>query len=316
MHPLERLVDLVALLLESRRPRTFEEIRDLIEGYQQEDPSTAKRMFERDKDLLRDLGVPLETVPTDAWEAEEGYRIRKDRYYLPEISFTPEEISALLVAARATGADPSAEHAAWKLLSGTGGPALGDLAPGPLAVDPGEEGARLLVLADALDRGRSVRFRYRTPRGAAGERRVDPYGLVWRAGHWYVVGLDRGRGEIRAFRLSRIVSGPADAGEGSAPPEGFRAADHVQAGPWGPGGPIRQAVVALSPEVAWWATSGVPGAERVRARRDGWVEVRVPMGEGETLASWVLQFGPDARVVSPRSLRDEVVRRLEALVGD
>ncbi|HYX80342.1 MAG TPA: DNA-binding transcriptional regulator, partial [Actinomycetota bacterium] len=82
MQPLERLVNLVALLLDSRRPLTFEEIRERMpEGYPQEDEDSAKRMFERDKDLLRDIGVPIEAVATDAWDVERGYVIRKDRYY-------------------------------------------------------------------------------------------------------------------------------------------------------------------------------------------------------------------------------------------
>lgn len=314
MHPVERLLNLVALLLETRRPLPFEEIRNALhEGYGQEDLQSAKRMFERDKDVLRDLGIPIETAPTDPFEVEPGYRIRKERYYLPEIVFTPEELSALLVAARSASGDTSAEEAVRKLLSGSEG-SLAAFSVGPLAIDPGD-GARLGALAEAAARSRSVRFRYRTARGEDAERHLDPYGVLWRGGRWYVVGLDRDRGEIRAFRLSRMASAVEEAGEGSAPPGGFRAADHVRGGPWGLGEPARHAVVALSPDVAWWATAGVPGAERVRARKGGWVEVRVPLGDLDQLASWVLQFGPDAKVVSPRSLRDEVVRRLEAVLA-
>ncbi|HEY8116043.1 MAG TPA: WYL domain-containing protein, partial [Actinomycetota bacterium] len=118
MHPLERLVNLVALLLESRTPLTFEQIRSkLAEGYGHQDASSAKRMFERDKDVLRDIGVPIDVVSTDAWDVEHGYTIEKDRYYLPEIAFTPEELSALFVAVRSAG-DVSAEEAVRKLLSG------------------------------------------------------------------------------------------------------------------------------------------------------------------------------------------------------
>ena len=101
MQPLERLVNLVALLLDSRTALTFEQIREkLAEAYEHDEIESAKRMFERDKDLLRDIGVPIEVVATDAWDVEQGYRIAKDRYYLPEIAFTPEEISALFVAVR------------------------------------------------------------------------------------------------------------------------------------------------------------------------------------------------------------------------
>ena len=88
------------LLLETRTPLTFEQIRETLEPYRQEKVDTAKRMFERDKDILRDYGVPLELVDTDVWGAEQGYVIPKDAYYLPEIAFTPEELAALFVAAQ------------------------------------------------------------------------------------------------------------------------------------------------------------------------------------------------------------------------
>ncbi len=125
MQPLERLVNLVALLLDSRRPMTFEEIRERMPGaYEQSDLDTAKRMFERDKDILRDIGIPIEVVATDVWDAEQGYTIPKDEYYLPEITFTAEEISALFVAARTGGQDTSAEEAVRKLLYGAEGAIL------------------------------------------------------------------------------------------------------------------------------------------------------------------------------------------------
>ena len=114
------------------------------------------------------------------------------------------------------------------MLAGLAGPGLGDLG----GMDP-----RLERAAEAVAGQRRVRFGYRTARGAESEREVDAYGLTIRGGHWYLVGRDEGRGEIRSFRLSRFSTDPVDAGEGSAPPEGFRVAEHVQAGPWGPGEP-------------------------------------------------------------------------------
>src|ERR671930_35612 len=119
MHPLERLINLVALLLEARRPLTFEQIRSLMPAYQQDDVAAAKRMFERDKDTLREVGVPVELSSTDAWEVEQGYRIPKDQYYLPEVTFTPDEVWALFVAAHAPGQSGDAELAFQKLSTGT-----------------------------------------------------------------------------------------------------------------------------------------------------------------------------------------------------
>ena len=312
MHPLERLVNLVALLLESRTPLTFDQIREkLTEGYGQEDVSSAKRMFERDKDILRDIGVPIEVMSTDAWDAEQGYTIDKDRYYLPEIAFTPEEISALYVAMRSAG-DVSAEDAVRKLLSGVDRGILGGLGAPALMT---EADPNLSAAAEAVAVNRRVRFAYRTSRGDRSDRTVDAFGLAVRGGHWYLVGLDADRGEIRSFRLSRISGALEVEGEGASPPEGFRAADHVWGGPLDAEEPSTTATVAFAPQVAWWATRGVRGAETLRTRDDGWVEVRVPWQQGEQLVSWVLSFGPDAEVVDPAEVRTEVLERIEAILA-
>ena len=316
MHPLERLLNLVALLLEARRPRTFEEIRRLIPAYQQADVASAKRMFERDKDVLRDVGIPVEVEATDVWEVEQGYRIPKDRYYLPEISFTPDEVWALFAASHAPGEDGEAELAFWKLSTGVDTTLLSAIAERPVAPGVDASGPHLGAVADALSRRRAVRFRYRPSQGRVGQREVDPYSLVYRSGHWYLVGLDRSKSEVRSYRLSRIAGPVKDIGEASNPPEGFEASALLKSGPWGLGEPEATARVAFSPEVAWWAVPYTPGARALRSREDGWVEAEVPASRTDSFLSWVLSFGPDVAVLAPRSLRDQVLRRLKALVAD
>ena len=312
VEPLERLLNLVALLLEARIPMTFEQIRETLpDAYGQDDRDSAKRMFERDKDTLRDYGVPLELVATDIWDVEQGYTIPKERYYLPEIAFTPQELAALFVAAQTGGDTDPAEQAVRKLLYGADGGVLAGLAGGRMAT--GTPGTLLLAAADAAQRRRRVRFGYRTSKGAATEREVDAYAMLCRRGHWYLVGRDVERDAVRAFRLSRLTSDLRDTGEGSDPPESFRAADHVLAGPWGVGEPSASATVGFAPDVVWWATAGLPGAATGEPREDGWTEVTLPLGDVAELAGWVLQFGPDATVVAPDELRDEVLARLEAI---
>ena len=311
MEPLERLLNLVGLLLETRTPLTFEQIRATLEPYGQGNVDSAKRMFERDKDILRDYGVPLELVDTDAWGSEQGYLIPKERYYLPEIAFTPEELGALMVAAQGVRGETPAEQAVRKLLSGSERGILDGLAGGPLASGSDARGALVMAVASAAQHHRRVRFGYRTSRGDGSERDVDAYAAVFRSGHWYLVGYDRERAEPRSFRLSRFTGDLIDAGEGSQAPEGFRAADLLR-GPWSPGGEDH-ATIALSPEIAWWAASTLAGAEVQRTRDDGWVEVTVPMADERELAPAILQLGPDATVVSPDTLRAEVVARLEAI---
>jgi predicted DNA-binding transcriptional regulator YafY len=315
MHPLERLINLVALLLESRRPLTFDEIRDLMPAYQQEDPASAKRMFERDKDTLRDAGIPIDVAATDPFEVEQGYRIWKERFYLPDLELTPDEVWALFVAAHTPGEDPEAERAFQKLSTTAETDVLAAIAE--RAVTPGADpsGPHLGPIADALAGRRAVRFKYRTLQGKLGQREVDPYGLVFRSGNWYVVGRDRSREDVRSFRLSRVASAIKEIGPASPPPEGFDAAKYLEAGPWGLGRPVQRAMIAFSPKVAWWALSEASGARLVRTRSDGWVEADVPASETDSFVSWVLSFGPDARVESPESLREQVVARLEALAS-
>lgn len=312
VEPLERLLNLVALLLETRTPMTFEQIRGtLSDAYGQQDKDSAKRMFERDKDALRDYGIPLELVATDIWDVEQGYTIPKEKYYLPEIAFTPEELAALFVAAQTGGGGDAAEQAVRKLLYGADGGVLAGLTGGPLA--SGTPGTLLLSAADAAQRRRRVRFGYRTSRGTTNDRDVDAYAMLCRGGHWYLVGRDRERDAVRVFRLTRFTSDIADSGEGSEPPPAFRAADHVLAGPWGVGEPSASATVSFAPEVVWWATAGVTGVSTGEPGSDGWTPVTLPLADVADLAAWVLQFGPDARVVEPDELREEILGRLEAI---
>jgi proteasome accessory factor B len=313
MHPLERLINLVALLLESRSPRTFEDIRRLLPAYQQQGRATAKRQFERDKDILRAIGIPVEVAPTDVWGVEEGYTIPKERYYLPEISFTPEEVAALFVASHTPGEDGEAAQAFRKLAQQAETGLLSTLAAVSATTGIDSSGPHLGEAADAVSRRRRVKFRYRPVQGRAGERDVDAWGLVFRTGAWYLVGNDRRRGEPRSFRLSRILSAVRDVGAGEAPPAGFRAAEHVTAGPWGFGEPEVRAKVAFSPKVAWWALSGVPDASVLRTRKDGWTEAELPAAGTDSFVSWILSFGADARVISPKAVRDAVVSSLKAV---
>ena len=312
VHPLERLINLVALLLDTNRPLTFEQIRAALGAYEQMDRASAKRQFERDKDLLRQIGIPVEVESTDVWEVEEGYRIPRERYELPDISFTPEEGAALFVAMRAAGADAGASEALEKLLPGAGRAVLSAAgAEAFAAVDA--VGPSLRAIGDAVMERRRVRFTYRPTQGEVGEREVDAWGLVFRRGAWYLVGGDRTRGEPRSFRLSRIVGEIAVVGDADPPPPEFRAADHLMAGPWGVGEPQTTARVAFDPKVVWLVRRQVPDAEEVETLSDGWTVLEVPAAAGEAFVAWVLSFGPDAELLEPEDLRAAVIGSLEEL---
>ncbi len=312
MEPLERLINLVALLLNANRPLTFEEIRASLGAYQQDDPAAAKRQFERDKDDLRKIGIPIQTEHTDAWEAEVGYRIAKEDYYLPEIDFTPEEVAALFVAAHAPGDSREAAQAFWKLAQGSDTDVLSGL-PERISTGVDASAPHLVPAARAVAARRLVRFTYRSVQGEETEREVDAWGLVFSRGSWYLVGRDRARDDVRTFRLSRIRSDIEEFGEAEPPPEGFEARTRLEAGPWGLGEPETTARIAFSPKVAAWAIAQAPGAKIGRTRRDGWSEATVPASRAEAFVSWVLSFGPDARVLSPKTVREAVLEALEAV---
>jgi predicted DNA-binding transcriptional regulator YafY len=272
-------------------------------------------MFERDKDTLRDAGIPIDVTPTDPWDVEQGYRIWKERFYLPDLQLTPDEVWALFVAAHTPGEDPEAERAFQKLSTSAEAGVLAAIAERLVTPGADPSGPHLGPIADALASRRAVRFKYRPLQGKPGQREVDPYGLVFRSGNWYLVGRDRTREDVRSFRLSRVASAIKGIGPASPSPEGFDAAKHLEAGPWGLGRPAQRATIAFSPKVAWWALSEAPGARSVQELPDGWIEADVPASESESFVSWVLSFGPDARVESPASLRDQVVAKLQAITS-
>lgn len=320
MDTLERLVDLVILLVETRRPLTFAEIRERIaDGYPQENLDSAKRMFERDKDAARAIGVPISVV-SDELGAEPAYTIPKERFYLQEVAFTPEEVAAVLLAVRGgTPQDPAA-IAAGKVLSGLrdggaggAGPSLGD-AIRSLPVAGGDGAERLHEVWDAIAGRRAIRFAYRDAEGALATRTVDPFRIAFRAGRWYLVGHDRDREAIRVFRLSRIVSASEDVGESAPAPADLRVEEHLAASPTGGTDRGGSARIAFAPHAVWPAVRSVEVRSETEGP-DGWVELEIPNGDPEWLASWVLSFGEDAVVLGPDDLRAEVVARLEAVRG-
>ena len=97
---LERLLNLTALLLDARRPLTAEQIQRQLDY--PEDRTAFRRAFERDKDELRTMGIPLrvERVPGVLPEVD-GYRIPREEYALRDPGLTTEELAALHLAASA-----------------------------------------------------------------------------------------------------------------------------------------------------------------------------------------------------------------------
>ncbi|MGH3263497.1 MAG: helix-turn-helix transcriptional regulator, partial [Trebonia sp.] len=197
------MLNLVICLLATRRYLSADQIRRMVAGYEDLADEAFKRKFERDKEDLRDLGIPLETGSDSSFDDEPGYRIRRDDYNLPELTFDPAELAVLGVAARtwqhASLGGPASE-ALLKLRAA--GLDLDDAVPVAIETRVATSEPAFEALRVAATDRRPVRFDYRE---AGATRHVEPWGLVSWHGHWYLVGHDLDRAEPRVFRVSRIV---------------------------------------------------------------------------------------------------------------
>lgn len=307
-----RLTNLVALLLETRVPLTMEHITDeLAEGYP--DKFTARRTaFERDKAVLRSLGVPLrQEVLSGDQAGRTGYWIERSEFELGDLGLADDERRALQVAIAMVHVEPSWTEQAWWKLEQPGDESPVDAPPltASLPADP-----VLPLLHEGIARRAEVRFGYR-----GRQRRLHPYGLLSRDGFWYVVGYDVDAAALRAYRRDRIegkvIVGAAEVFER---PEGFRVADVFPADPKLLGGESAGAL-----EATVWigaararATVAELGDEAVREQRgDGSVVVAVPCVNLPAFRSWVLGFLEEAEVLGPPEVRDEIVRWLREVVS-
>ena len=187
---LERVTDLVLVLLDTPQPLTLDAIAHQVPGYPSEH-SARRQAFERDKRLLRDEGIPVLTQRLPGHE-QYGYLIDRESFYLPELDLEPDEQVALhLAVAGVHLGDPSGRDALLKL----GAAGLGDVRPIASMVPP----AALIELFEAVRTRATAGFSYR-----AEMRRVAPVGLWFRFGHWYLVAWDLDRGAVRTFRVDRI----------------------------------------------------------------------------------------------------------------
>ncbi|MDP9022003.1 MAG: WYL domain-containing protein [Actinomycetota bacterium] len=301
----ERLINLTVALLETRRPLTLAEIRRDVAGYHHDDPESARRMFERDKNDLRQLGVPIETRPVDPLGPDVGYLIDPDAYALQPVELSAEEVAALSIAVQVTG-EEAARPGLAKVATRAPDPAA--VPTPPARIDVG--GDALDGVADAVVERRSVGFGYRTASGAASTRMVDPYGVVQRRGAWYLVGRDHDRDAVRAFRMDRLTTAPEVASEPHAytTPADLDLAAHVA----GPVGEMIAAVVAFAPGVVWEIAAR--GGVSQGTRDDGWVVARFDDVDPQRFLPWVLTFGAHAEVLAPPELRADARTRLRDLL--
>jgi predicted DNA-binding transcriptional regulator YafY len=310
----ERLLNLVICLLSTRRPLSAEQIRHAVPGYDRDGDEAFQRMFERDKNELREIGVPIE-VHRDPWEEEPGYRIVRQAYELPEITLEADEAAVLGLAAQVWQRASLAEAAGGALLKlRAGGVETDESAVGALELRVDTRDPSFPALWEAVRDRRAVRFDYRTAgSGTLRTRVLEPWGVVSRRGRWYVVGHDRDRQDSRVFRLSRI-SGPVTPlgrpGAVEVPEQvdlramvGYR--DDLAL-------PERPALL----RVREGTCEGLRQlATEVRRGAGGWDEVDLVFADPERLAGWIASLGADVEVVEPPDAREAVIRRLKGAMA-
>lgn len=316
----ERLFSLVLALLATDTGLTKNEILSTVQGYRQKyahssDNSNLERQFERDKDDIRDLGVPLETIESPGQAGNNQnlrYRIPRGEYELPaDISFSPEETTLLNLAAmvwREGSLSGESRRAIIKLRSlgvATTEPVLG-YAPRVRVRDAAFE-----PLSAALEKHTVVQFSYLKPgEGAPRLRTVAPLALVQHQGRWHLYADEPESGATRTFLLRRIVSSimtttktfPVPSADQSE--KALAELDEV----WN----SHTAVVEVEP--------GSDAATRLGKRRgtvaaaSGALELHY--SDANIFADELAGFGPEVLVISPPDLRDAVRARLEATAVD
>jgi proteasome accessory factor B len=308
----ERLLSLVVCLLAARRYLTAEQIHAAVPGYPPYGEAF-KRMFERDKDELRELGIPLQTGA--AGGDETGYQISRNDYELPEITLAPDEAAVLGLAARVWRRAELADAAAGGLLKLRAAGVESEDIPG---IEPRvrTDDAAFPAMWQAVRDRRPVSFSYQAVgRAIPQQRHLQPWGVVSRHGRWYVGGHDRDRDAPRVFRLSRVIGPVTFDGPPRSylVPAGTDVRDLVRS--WGGQHPQRRtAVVRVRHGSGFWLRRW---ARQVPGTPDelGWDRLEFPFSEVDWLASNLASYGPDVVVLDPPDLREAVIGVLKAVLS-
>ncbi len=330
----ERLFSLVLALVATEHGLTKAEILSNVQGYRQRyevrgDNASLERQFERDKDDIRELGVPLETIesPQDAGNNQNlRYRIPKGAYDLPaEVSFTPEEVTLLNLAGEVwrEGSLSSESHRALLKLASLGiavdDPTIG-YAPRVRVREPA-----FGPLTSAIERQLVVKFPYFKPgERTALLRTVAPLALVQHQGRWHLSSIDRDRDEPRTFLLSRIVGPVTTTRTAFERPAGV---DHAAAAlaeldrvlqlntvviTVEPGSDAESRFIARA--IGSTAAADDSGDSGVSEGRDGDpVTFTLNYSDQVLMADELASYGPEVRVLRPAAMRDQVIARLRAV---
>jgi predicted DNA-binding transcriptional regulator YafY len=315
LHQLERVTNLLALLLSTRRHLTFDEIRNELKGQYPDNLVAARAAFERDKAILRDEGIPISSEVQGGDKAGiTGYRIDRSAYELGDLQLTGREAAALRIAVSALRMGQSwGEEALWKVDMDSGLEA----SPQPVVQASLPVDQKLPSLHDAMSRLQVVSFTYN-----GRTRELEPFGLLARSGWWYLVGNDRSVNAMRTFRVDRISSDvvvlegetferPADFDVRTSFPADLKELpDSIDVG-----GDIAKVLIDATDVNTVLGQYG-PDA-LVERHRDGSATFAIPCANVQAFEHWLLGFLDRAEVLEPVKLRQHVVEWLTALTrGD
>ena len=305
----ERLVNLTIALLATKRYLTKSEIFRTVDGYEGA-PESKERMFERDKDDLRNLGIVIEVGTFDPlFEDESGYRIKPENYQFQLGELDSKDIALLSLAAeawRGAALDSSALSALVKLHAigiETDAEALPDLAPVIISKD-----TNLALAISAITSRTIISFSYLSEALQLESRVLEPYAVASRYGHWYLFGMDLDRKDLRSFRLDRIQGALATKGRAGnyEIPQSFSVKGH-----------LLETRSQQSAEL--YLRSGRALALRSRSTEIpdekaplGWERVSIEYRDQERMAEEILWYGEDAVVLKPASLRTSVIESLQS----
>lgn len=310
----ERLVNLTMALLETRRPLSKEEIFANVAGYSGT-PEAMERMFERDKDDLRDLNIQILVEPKDKYfDDEVGYRIAKVNFEMPETDFTSAEIYWLSVAAniwRGAALENLAQDALFKIQSTNV-----DYVPiEPLASMPLIQTSEPIFFAlwSSINRKELISFQYKGIDGAVAERKVAPHSLVSRRGHWYLIAKEISSSEFKRFRLSRFQTQPEIISTENA----FEVTVDYQVNDY-----LKDISEHLIDEAEILIKPGSGSAIRqlgkcqvLDSSNSEWERVRLENVDFDLLVYNILWCGPDVKVIRPKSLVESVTQGLAEVLS-
>jgi predicted DNA-binding transcriptional regulator YafY len=316
----ERLLNLLIALLNTRYGLRRSELREKVYHDTSGNDVAFGRMFERDKNDLRQFGFEVETLTDLGWSGDDPattrYRIGKESNRLPDVQLDPEEWTVLLLASQLweRAALGTAAQSALRKLQASGRMADVEL-PAGLQPRIKPAGQAFDDLVAAMHARHPVTFRYLAgSTGKEEERTVEPWGLGSRFGQWYLVGHDRARQATRHFRLSRFTSAVATLeNEQHSPPADFNIRKELDRLPELP---LRTAVVKVREgrllALRRRALPASPPSDGADPADAGYDRISLHYRDPETLAEELASYGPDAVAAAPEDLVEAVRRRLRA----